>query len=280
MLPRLISWVIGALILALAATSGCTRPSSLQPSDADLRIRGAYGRDSSASGLEIMRSVGLTTVTADPLRSSLDQLARRGMRAIVWLGAYDRAATPPCEFERDDDWIAERIRAIAGHPAIFAYQITDEPNGSIDSCPRVVHQVRARAELISSLDPSSPTYLTVSKAGYHYETWRDVADILGLVIYPLSRRGYDDQMIPTAIEEADRDGVDRYLAVLQDFSTTAWYVTPTPDQLRRQFRQWSMSRMEGYMIYHWRHGDIEGRPGQLDVLADVNGATGRGADPG
>jgi hypothetical protein len=234
-------------------------------------VRAALGQDSSTSGYDVKRAVGMNVLTAPPTRSALDALRADGMGAIVWLGAYNRRVTAPCAFERDDAWIRERVAAVAGHPAIVAYQITDEPDSSVGVCANVVEQVRARAELISSLDPSVPTYLTISKTGYSYERWAGIADILGLVIYPVSIRGYNEQMIPTAIAEAEADGVERYWAVVQDFATPNWYVVPTGEQLRRQFEQWAASRVEGYVLYHWALGNVEARSDHLQVLREVNG---------
>lgn len=219
-----------------------------------------------------MRSVGLDTVTAGPYRSDLDALDAEGMKAIVWLGAYNRKVTEPCSFERDETWIRERIRAIAGHPAIAAYQIADEPDASVGTCAGVVSAMRDRAQLVASLDPSTPTYVTISKSGFTYERWADVVDILGLVIYPISIRGYDEAMISTAISEAEADGVLRYWAVLQDFATKNWYVIPSAEQLQHQFDQWADSRMAGYVIYHWALGGVEDRADQMQVIAGVNAA--------
>jgi hypothetical protein len=256
------------VLIVVTAATACSDDTAEMPGPA---IRGAYGRDSSESGVEVMRSVGLDTVTAPPDVATLDRLQAEGMRAIVWLGAYDRAVSDPCAFERDDGWIRRRIGAAAGHPAIAAYQITDEPDGSLGECPEVVAQVRARAELVASIDSSAPTYLTISKSGYTYERWAPLVDILGLVIYPVSIRGYNPDMIPTAIAKAEADGVRRYWAVVQDFGTPNWYVVPTPEQLQRQFDQWRGSPLEGYVIYHWVLGGIEDRPDQMGVLSGVNG---------
>jgi hypothetical protein len=88
----------------------------------------------------------------------------------------------------------------------------------------------------------------------------------------VSVRGYNESMIPTAIQEAQKDGVTRYWAVMQDFGTPSWYTVPTAAQLQHQFDQWAASPMQGYVIYHWRLGDVEQRPDQMSTIAGVNGA--------
>ena len=247
-------------------------PPSPDPGPPIAAVRAAYGRDSSSSGVDVMRSVGLNTVTASPYRSTLDALANHGMKAIVWLGAYNRKVTQPCAFEHDDAWIRDRVASVAGNPAIVAYQITDEPDSSVTQCPNVVDQVRARAALVASLDPGTPTYVTISKSGYDYARWVGTVDILGLVIYPVSVRGYNESMIPTAIQQAQKAGVSRYWAVMQDFGTSNWYTVPTAAQLQHQFDQWAASPMQGYVIYHWNLGDVEQQPDQMSTISGVNGA--------
>ena len=91
-------------------------PPSPDPGPPIAAVRAAYGRDSTSSGVDVMASVGLNTVTASPYRSTLDALAAHGMKAIWWLGAYNRKVTQPCAFEHDDAWIRDRVASVAGNP--------------------------------------------------------------------------------------------------------------------------------------------------------------------
>ncbi len=182
-----------------------------------------------------MRSVGLNTVTAPPDCETLDRLHEAGMRAIVWLGAYDRSTTQPCSFERNDRWIRDKVTAVAGNPSIAAYQIADEPDASLTRCPDTVQAIADRAALVHALDDSAPTYVTITRNGSTDVLWRSV-DILGLVVYPVSVDGYNAGLIPAAIAEAEQAHVARYWAVIQDFGTPSWYVVPTADELQRAVR--------------------------------------------
>jgi hypothetical protein len=191
------------------------------------------------------------------------------MQAIVWLGAYNRAATAPCAFERHDDWIKEKVAEVAGHEAIVAYQIADEPDAAISQCPGTVEAIADRAALVRSLDPAALTYVTISRTGATYERWKAV-DVLGVVVYPVSSRGYNETLIPEAIEALTTDDVSEYWAVIQDFGTPDWYVLPSASQLERQFDQWATSAMSGYMIYHWSKSRLDDRPDHLEVIEQIN----------
>lgn len=265
------------LAIVLAAIVACSpndTPSTVDTASARPSIptiRGAYGRDDSPSGFAVMRSVGLDTVTAPPDRETLDRLHEAGMRAIVWLGAYDRQTTQPCAFERNDRWIRDKVTAVAGNPAIAAYQIADEPDASLTRCPDTVQAIADRAALVHALDDSAPTYVTITRNGSTDGLWRSV-DILGLVVYPVSVGGYNAGLIPAAIAEAEQAHVARYWAVIQDFGTPSWYVVPTADELQEQFDQWRAAPLEGYVIYHWALAHVDERPDQLAVLRGVNGA--------
>jgi hypothetical protein len=196
------------------------------------------------------------------------------MKGVVWLWDYDDAG---CSFEKDDRWVRDVVSEIAGHPAILAYQIADEPSfARVDpGCPRVPEQVRARSELVHSLDPVPPTYVVVptwdGREAYPYQYFAGTTDVMGLDVYPCWHQTPECQMdiVEDAIEEADEDGVPRYWAVLQDFDD-GWYRSPTAAELEAQFERWASSRMEGYFVYHWNEGDLESKPDHLAVLAKNN----------
>lgn len=243
------------------------KPPQLKP----FVVRGMYGRDSSASGLDVIRGAGFNTVTVQADRSDLDHLRRAGMKGIVWLWGYD---DDTCAFNRSDEEIRAEVARIAGHPAILAYQIDDEPgHARTEGCPSVARQIRDRSRLVKSIDPGATTYLVVStydgEEEYPYQYFAGTTDIMGLDVYPYNQNGAHPSMIDTVIREADKDKVRRYWAILQDFSD-GHYVTPTAAQLREQFIAWRRSRMEGYFVYHWNHGEIEDRPSHLRVYASEN----------
>jgi hypothetical protein len=231
-------------------------------------VRGVYGRDSSASGVALIRAAGFNGVTAMPDRRELDRLAAHGLKAVVWLWGYDRAS---CRFAHPDDAIRREVSAIAGHPAILAYQIDDEPDRArAAGCSAVPRQIRARSALLHAIDPGVPTYIVVStwdgREGHPYRYFAGATDIMGLDVYPYSREFSRPGMIDDAIREAARAGVRRYWAVIQDFSD-GYYVAPSAAQVSEQLRRWGRSQMEGLFVYHWNAGDLESRPDHLAVYA-------------
>jgi hypothetical protein len=246
-------------------------------------VTGAYGHDSSDSGYRIKRRVGFNTVyqgvTLGPggiagALHRLDRLDARGMKAVVWLGSFDRDV--PCGFERDDAWIEQAVAGIAGHPAIAAYQLGDEVNGRRTAdCVDVPGLIEARSELVRSLDPDAKTYVTLGVYGedgnFAYEDFVGRADILGLVVYPCVRSKSTCvwDRVRNVIREAKRDGIPRYWAVVQDFGNAS-YRQPTPDELQHQMRLWRDSDIRGYFVYHWQLGHLEDKRGHLRVLERSN----------
>jgi hypothetical protein len=217
-----------------------------------LSVRGVIGGDSSASGFDVIRGAGFNVVPVMPYRSYLDRLQAAGMKGVVWLWGYTRDG---CKFWHTDDQIRTEVAAIAGHPAIAAYQIDDEPNyARREGCPQVVDQMRARHALVKSLDPSNPTYLTMSTwdgfEGYPYQYFAGVTDIMGLVVYPYGTNTSQPVNIDKAIAEAETDGVPRYWAVMQAYGD-AYYRMPSSIELQDQLARWERSRMEGYLVYNW-----------------------------
>lgn len=225
-------------------------------------VRGVYGRDSSPSGIGLIRAAGFNAVTAMPSRAKLDALAAAGMKGLVWLWGWDNST---CSFAKSDAEIRTYVSAVAGHPAILAYQIDDEPNARL--CPTAPQQIKARSDLVHSIDPSKPTYVVVSTWNgaktYPYEDFAGTTDIMGLDVYPCSRTyGCRFEHINNAIRNAAADGVRRYWAVIQDFSD-GYYSAPTAAQVRQQIRRWGRSHMEGFFVYHWNAGDLEGHQDHL-----------------
>ncbi len=264
--------------VAVALAALCAAPAAGVSAGADGAgngfVRGVYGRDSTPSGVGLIAAAGFDAVTVGPWREELDALHAAGMKGVVWLWDYDDER---CAFEKDDRWVRQVVGAIAGHPAVLAYQVADEPSFARvePGCPAVPEQVRARSELIHSLDPVPPTYVVIptwdGREAYPYQHFAGTTDVMGLDVYPCWHQTAECQMeiIDDAIAAADEDAVPRYWAVLQDFDD-GWYRSPTAAELDAQFERWAGSRMEGYFVYHWNEGDLESKPDHLAVLAKNN----------
>lgn len=235
----------------LAPSTTTTLVGSTGALSARVTVRGAYGRDSSASGVDAIKGVGFNTVLSGASRSSLDGFAALGLKAVVWLGEYDR--TNPCNFEYSDSQVTDMVTGIAGHPAIAAYLLADEPTYAFArDCKTAPDQLRQRSDLVHSLDPTKPTMVTLTTwdgvEAYPYGYWAGTADIFGLVVYPCYQGTCNFDMINTAASEANAAGLGEYWAIIQDFSDS-WYDFPTANQVNEQFLRWSRSNMTGYLVF-------------------------------
>ncbi len=233
--------------------------------------RGAYGKDSSASGFDLIAGAGFGAVDAAPFRSDLRAVQARGLKAFVWLGAWLKQQ---CRFEHDDAWIRARLQEIGGHPAILAYFLGDEP--LYGPCPNGPQLFRARTDLVRSLDPGHPTFTVIQAyepgEEFPYAHWVGSTDILALDVYPcVTGRPCDMGRIDAAIAAAERKGVHRYWAVIQDFRDS-YYRLPTPDELMQQYRHWQRSRMEGYLVFSWNYKgySLEANPENVRTLQALN----------
>jgi hypothetical protein len=243
-----------ALALALALASHPANPSTVLAAGGAGFVRGAYGKDSSPSGFEVMAAQGFNTVMADPYRQSLDPLAARGLKGIVWLGAWYNA--PTCGFERDDATVTSQVSAIAGDPAIEAYYLGDEPR--VTECPQAPALFRRRSELVHRLDPNARTFTVIqafeNNVSHDYSPWVGTVDVLGFDVYPCARTPStcDFTAIDSAIAEIRRAGITKYWAVLEDFQD-CYYRLPTTAELRAQFDHWAKSDMGGYLVFSWNY---------------------------
>ena len=244
-------------------------------------VAGVYGRDSSTTGVDILHQTGFNTISMSVnlgnIQSSikqLDMLQAKGMRAIIWLGSYDRVVK--CGFERSDSWVKQVVGALAYHPAVAAFQIADEVDrATARGCPNVPAAIAARNAVIRSVAPTVDTYVTVTAFDgvdwFPYEKYASTASVLGLVIYPCvkAKPTCNWARIGKAIQAADADGVARYWVVMQDFGDTT-YRQPTATELDQEMTSWHSSRLEGYFMYHWTKGNLESKPDHLDVLKSQN----------
>jgi hypothetical protein len=211
-------------------------------------IRGVYDRDASATGFDLESAIGFNFIDSSPNKDQMDQLAARGLKGFAWLGGYSNTT---CTFNQSDDWVRSHVAAVAGNPGVGAYFIDDEPDPV--SCPNVADQIKARSDLVKSIDPGPPTFMVDYKVD-QFARWAGKTDILGLDHYPCSiKNGCVYTKIDAEAAEADRLGI-RYWGVIQAHGD-AWYKVPTADELHQQFVHWRATHMEGYLVFAWRFPD-------------------------
>ena len=270
-----------------------TRPQSLATASSGF-VRGVYGKDSSKSGSDVMASLGFNTVMTGSYRQLLDPLATKGLKGIVWLGQW--LNLPSCKFERDDATITSQVKAIAGHPAILAYYIGDEPH--VSECPNAPAMFKKRSDIIHSLDPGSTTFTVIQQSENgtvrNYAPWAGSVDVIGFDIYPCSKASSTCNFtaIDAAIAAIYSAGIKRFWAIPQDFQD-CYYRLPTPQELGMQFDHWAKSSMSGYLVFSWNYQaqdpkcvgtNLESHPDNVAALKAVNSrtfveSTGRPAQP-
>jgi hypothetical protein len=297
---------LAALALVAAATFACeglARPTAGREERATpspsaspaFFVRGAYGRDTSCvapdsdadngckpgTGVDHIRAAGFNTVQADATPAALDALQGQGLKAIVWLGDWDKQR---CRWQISDSQLARVVAAVKGSPAMLAYYLADEP--LLSSCPRAPSEFRQRTLLVHQLDPGSRTFTVIQDWDHgptDYARWKGAVDILGFDVYPCSFRNGDNfsarrkvrkacdftGVLHTDIDRVNRAGIGGYLAVLQDFQD-CYYELPTAADLRTQMEEWQRRarNMAGYLVYSWNWTGERCTYGSLGVNLD------------
>ena len=231
------------IALAAALVASAALPARGANPHAPYPVRGIYDRDLSARGFDDEAATGFNLIDSGPYAGDLDPLAARGLLGMVWLGNYSNAT---CTFEKDDDWVRSHVAAIAGNPGAGTYYVADEPDAT--ACPAAPAEIKARSDLVRSLDPGSSTLMVAYR---QLGQFAGATDIMGLDHYPCSHaHGCDYSIIDEQAAEADRLGL-RYWGVIQAHGDS-WYRVPTPDELHEQFVHWRATNMEGYLVFAWR----------------------------
>jgi hypothetical protein len=208
-------------------------------------VRGIYDRDLSRTGFNDEAALGFNYIDSSPDRGEMRALAARHLKGFLWLGGYDNSS---CRFNESDAWVRSHVGAVAGMPAVGAYFIDDEPDAS--ACPSAPGQIKARSDLVKSIDPGPPTFIVT----YHVDQLAQFAgktDVIGLDHYPCSiPNGCRYSLIDQEAAAADRLGI-RYWGVIQAHGDD-YYRQPTPAQLHQEFRHWRATKMSGYLVFAWR----------------------------
>ena len=247
----------------------CSRAQTLAATPtASVAVRGCLGKDSSATQYDNILAAGFSAIDRGAYRTYLDALPA-GAKALVWLGDYDNTT---CTWEKSDDWIRTHVAAIAGHPAIAAYYIADEPH--IWDCPLAALHVKVRSDLVKALDPVHPTMAVIEPHWPEnpYTPYVGTVDVIGVDRYPCSYvNGCVFSKIDDTLALLDQAGVPHYWAFIQAFADS-YYRMPTADEVHEEFRHWRQSRMEGYVVFSWAYGidTLENHPDLIDALGREN----------
>jgi hypothetical protein len=238
------------LVAALTGWAGCGDTDGDEPAasaaNPQYAFRGVFERDLSATGFDHQAAIGFNVIDSGPYREELNQLARRRLKAFIWLGGYSNST---CRFREGNTWVRSHVRKIRRHPAVAAYLIDDEPDAA--KCPRAPAQMKARAKLVRSIDGrrGRPTFLVIYREE-QLKRFAGTVDVLALDKYPCSHKfGCVYSKIDRMAAKADRLGI-RYWGVIQAHGDD-WYRLPTPEELHEEFVHWRATNMEGYLVFSW-----------------------------
>lgn len=191
-------------------------------------------------------------------------------QAFVWLGGYDDNT---CSWSWSDAQIVALFSQYrVATPRTAGYFIADEPN-STRTCPAAAGQVRARAQLVRSLD-SDTRHFTFANIDdpTQFRAFRDTVDVLGTDPYPCrTGRPCDWSLIPQYIAALRAADVQRYIPVLQAFRGGPWR-WPTARELENMIAQWQRSSWSGEITFSWSYagGNLGEHSDLLSVLRQVN----------
>jgi hypothetical protein len=208
----------------------------------------AFGRGIyTTTGADYKRiaDLGFRTVIANPSLSALDEVRAHGLTAMIYLGGYDSGT---CTFGWPDATVATRVTAIRNHPASVMYYIADEPHTA--TCPDAAQQIRARADLVKSIDPTASTAIAENRAA-DVAAFANTTDVMILSAYPCSHpRGCILSKIDDALTAARTANVRHPWAAPQSFGDD-YYRVPSPDELQAIIDRWKAGGVQGFFTYTW-----------------------------
>jgi hypothetical protein len=201
-----------------------------------------------------IKRLGYDFVQANPDLTVLDRVHAAGLKALIWLGNYrnDKDPAPNCRWNTPNVTLKKQIRMVKNHPATFAYFIADEPH--VGACTKSPKQIRARHNLIRSLDPNTDHKTVITENQMEdYPALANTTDVMGLVGYPCSiAKGCRRSAVLDRIAWADIAGVRHYWSMPQIDGDT-YYRVPTPSELKQIYAWWRVpwSRQEGSLTFLW-----------------------------
>ncbi|GAA4092099.1 hypothetical protein [Actinomadura miaoliensis] len=200
-----------------------------------------------------------------------------GMRALLWVG---NSTCGP--FELPFEEFTAAVRRLAGHPGVYGWYLSDEPNPG--ACPWVAGEIRRRAEYVRRHAPGQVSFVSLTD----WQPMRAVApartgvDLVGLDPYPCvrPRPGCDLGEIDRMVRMAGAAGIPRrvIVPVFQTFGQscadgTYRFRLPTEGQLRAILRRWDRLVPDPPMDVSYSWG--RQRKSACPTLADADGRAGR-----
>jgi hypothetical protein len=248
----------------------------------------------SDGGFDVIAGDGFNLIDSSP--GEADELPS-GLKALTWIGDYDSRS---CTWEVSNAQVAAHVGAHVGDPKIGVWFIADEPwVGGIPHCPTAPSQLRARTDLIHSIDPNAKT-LVVLDANSAQESldqlpsWKGTTDYAGIDSYicwqnDVCHYAWIDRIAGAAktaglalwgVIQAYGDTPDSAVMeiVNSDGSVSDGLARlPTPAELHEEFVHWRATSMLSYLVFSWTWPDgtpslwLENHPELQNQLKLENG---------
>jgi PKD repeat protein len=202
--------------------------------------------------------VGLSTIGNVPSGS--------GLAGMVWLGDFDKTT---CSFAVSDSTVTSVVSLHKGDARVFGYFIADEPDSG--SCAGAAALLRARTDLIHSIDPSARTFAVFSQPAT-FASYVATVDIAATDPYPCKpSQPCDTTMIPAYAAAMKAAGATNWWGVLQAFGSGGWR-WPTGDEEHAMIRQWCAAGVAGTATFAWTWSgeNLSDHPDVLREIQDLN----------
>ncbi len=237
-------------------------------------LRGMFfGHDAAST----IASKGFNLIDSDP--GNVDDLAA-GLKGMTWIGEYDKQT---CQWlaPNNDAGVRADVQAHIGDPKVGVWFIADEPwQGDDQHCTGTPAQMKARTDLIHSIDPNAKTLLVLDGNSDFYtldgmEKFKGTADYIGVNAY-MCWQGKQCRFdwIDTIAAKARAIGMTNLWGVAQSHGDTSSSQTmcvtntdgstdcgmtrvPTAAEVHTQMQHWDDSGMKDYIVFSWRWPDSD-----------------------
>jgi len=180
-----------------------------------------------AHGFNLVQCYGSDPDPLESIQKHLDLCAQSGLWGTVAL-FNNRFFLPGPGFDRDH--LRQAVERFRDHPALFGWDLIDEPDGRDDMTPAEVAECARR---VRGLDPNHIVWVNLCRPQRALE-WLDSQDLWSYDTYPFPVQGFAGYTPWLKASDASLRGQRPLGTCLQtwQWSAEATLPMPTPDQLR------------------------------------------------
>jgi hypothetical protein len=192
-----------------------------------LLFHAAPNQATKSHGFNLVQCYGSDPNPLASIQNHLDQCAQNGLWGMVAL-FNNRFFLPGPGFDREH--LGEAVTRFRDHPAVFGWDLIDEPDGRDDMTPAEVAEC---ARLVRELDPNHIVWVNLCRPNRALE-WLESQDLWSFDAYPFPVQGFAGYEAWLKVSDGNLRGKRPLGTCLQ---TWQWSVDgalpmPTPEQLR------------------------------------------------